>query len=170
MAITEQVDSYRFLDGITRKLVKNWIRLEPQREIPWTSLSKPLGESTVALVSSAGLALKSDRPFDQAGEKKNPWWGDPSYRMIPRLASAEDVELYHLHIHPRLVRQDMNTIFPLQRLRELEDCGEIGRSANNHYSYMGYILQPGELLEKSVPSMIRQMKQDHVGIVVLVPG
>jgi D-proline reductase (dithiol) PrdB len=170
MIETKQVDSFRFLDGITKKLVKTWIGLETQREIPWTPLSKPLEECTVALVSSAGLALKNDRPFNQEGERQNPWWGDPSFRILPRTTKAEDVKLYHLHISPHLVEQDLNTLFPLQRLLELEHCGEIGQAASNHYSYMGYILQPQVLLSESVPSMIRQLKQDKVDIVLMVPG
>jgi D-proline reductase (dithiol) PrdB len=169
MLASKEVDSYRFLDSVTKKLVRSWIRLETPREIPWTPLSAPLEESTVALVSSAGLALKTDRPFDQEGERLNPWWGDPSYRVLPREATTEDVTLYHLHVHPRLAEQDINTFFPLQRLLELEGCGEIGRSATHHYSFMGYILQPEVLLEESVPAMIRQMEQDGVDVVVLVP-
>ena len=170
MSISKQVDSYRFLDRLTKKLVQTWIGLESPREIPWTPLSRPLSESTVALVSSAGLALKTDRPFDQEGERQNPWWGDPSYRVLPRTATAEDVKLYHLHIHPRVVEEDLNTLLPLGRLMELEAGGEIGRSAANHYSFMGYILQPQTLLEDSVPAMIRHMKRDGVHVVVLVPG
>lgn len=170
MSISKQVDSYRFLDRLTKKLVQTWIGLETPREIPWTPLSRPLAESTVALISSAGLALKTDQPFDQAGEKQNPWWGDPSYRVLPRTATAQEVKLYHLHIHPRVVEQDLNTIFPLQRLLELESRGEIGRSAANHYSFMGYILQPQTLLAESVPAMIQHMKRDGVNVVILVPG
>jgi D-proline reductase (dithiol) PrdB len=169
MLKTEQVDSYRFLDRTTKKLVESWTELETPREIPWTPLSKPLEESTVALISSAGLALETDHPFDQDGERKNPWWSDPSYRAIPYSARAEDVNLYHLHVHPRLVEQDLNTFFPLQRLLELEARGAIGRSAANHYSYMGYTLQPQILLDVSVPAMIQQMQQDGVNIVVLIP-
>ena len=72
--------------------------------------------------------------------------------------------------HPRLVEQDLNTVLPLQRLLELEDGGEIGRSAPNHYSYMGYILEPQALLEQSTPALIRHMQQDGVNVVVLIPG
>ena len=167
---TRPVDSYRFLDRLTSKLVQSWIELETPRQIPWAPLSKPMAESTVALVSSAGLTLKADRPFDQEGERRNPWWGDPSYRILPRTVSGEDVGLYHLHIDPRLVERDLNTLFPLQRLLELEACGEVGAAASHHYSYMGYILQPRTLLEQSVPAMIRQMRHDGVNAVVLIPG
>lgn len=170
MTVTQQVNSFRFLDRITKKLAQTWIELETLREIPWTPLSRPLEESTVALVSSAGLALKTDQPFDQEGERLNPWWGDPSYRILPHTAAEEDVRLYHLHIHPHVAEEDLNTLFPLQRLLELETHGEIGRSAAHHYSFMGYIMQPQTLLEESVPAMIRHMKQDEVNIVILVPG
>ena len=146
MSTSKQVDSYRFLDRVTKKLVQTWIELETPRNIPWTPLSRPLEESTVALISSAGLALKTDRPFDQEGERRNPWWGDPSYRILPRTATEADVKLYHLHIHPRVAEQDLNTLLPLQRLLEFEARGEIGRSATHHYSFMGYLLQPQVLL------------------------
>jgi D-proline reductase (dithiol) PrdB len=170
MSTFNQVDSYRFLDRLTKKLVQTWIGLETPREIPWTPLSKPLKECTVALISSAGLALKTDRPFDQDGERRNPWWGDPTYRILPRTATENDVKLYHLHIHPRVAEQDLNTVLPLQRLLELENRGKIGRSAANHYSFMGYILEPQVLLEESTPAMIRHMQRHEIDVVVLVPG
>lgn len=170
MSISKQVDSYRFLDRMTKKLVQSWIELATPQEIPWTPLSKPLAESTIALISSAGIALKTDRPFDQEGERRNPWWGDPSFRILPRTLTVGDVKLYHLHIHPCIAEQDLNTFFPLQLLLELEKAGEIGRSAASHYSYMGYILQPKVLLEESTPAMIKHMKAEGVDIVILVPG
>jgi len=165
-----QVNSYRFLDGPAKKMVRSWIRKEQSQDIPWTPLSQPLSQCTVALVSSAGLSLKTDRPFDQAGERENPWWGDPSYRVLPWNTTGADVVLYHMHINPDLVEQDLNTLLPLQRLKELEAGGVIGSSAEHHYSYMGYTLEPKTLLEESVPAMIRQMKVDDVDIVILVPG
>jgi D-proline reductase (dithiol) PrdB len=165
-----KVDSYRFLDRTVKKMVRSWIRAEQPRQIPWTPLSRPLSKSKVALVSSAGLALKTDRPFDQDGERANPWWGDPSYRVLPRNATGADVHLYHLHINPHLAVQDLNTLLPVQRLQELEACGEIGASADHHYAFMGYILEPRTLLEESLPAMIRQMKLEDVDIVVLFPG
>ncbi|MGD9100812.1 MAG: glycine/sarcosine/betaine reductase selenoprotein B family protein [Anaerolineae bacterium] len=167
--MTKQVDSYKFLDRLTARVVKSWIAGESPREIPWTPLSRSLADCTVALISSGGVALKTDRPFDQQGERENPWWGDPSYRVIPRAATAQDVEIYHLHINPNFPRQDLNCLLPLGRLLELEQAGEIGRSAPQHYSFMGYILQPETLLQESTPAMIRQLEDDGVNVVVLVP-
>jgi D-proline reductase (dithiol) PrdB len=164
------VDSYRFLDGITRRLARKWAKMETPREIPWTAMSKPLTECTVAMISSGGLALKSDQPFDQEGERQNPWWGDPSYRVLPNTATEEDIEVYHLHVDPRFAKEDLNCLLPLQRLKELEESGEIGISAPSHYSFMGYIMDPEELLEKTAPAIIRNLQEDEVDVVVLVPA
>jgi len=98
--VTVQVDSYRFLDFVTRQMVKAWIAKEPLRNIPWTALRKPVRECSVAIISSGAIALKSDTPFDQETERRNPWWGDPTHRVIPRDARSGDVEFYHLHIDP----------------------------------------------------------------------
>ncbi len=168
--MTRTVDSYRFISGITRRMIKNWIKMEAPRPIPWTPLTKPLSECTVALLSSAGVALKSDAPFDQEGERQNPWWGDPSYRILPKDATEEQVRLYHLHIDPAYAEQDLDCLFPLQRLQELEDQGRIGRTSPRHYSIMGYILDPEELLTKTVPALIRDLKEDFADVVVLVPA
>jgi len=168
--MTNVVDSYRFLDGITKRLVKSWIKLEVSREIPWTPLSRPLAECTVALISTGGIALKTDRPFDQEGERRNPWWGDPSYRVIPNTTRTEDIRIYHLHINPDPAQSDMNCLLPIDRLNDLVASGIVGRAAPSHYSFMGYILKPQELLVKSVQAMIDQMRREDVNVVMLIPA
>jgi hypothetical protein len=167
--MSHEVDSYRFVDFVTRRVVEGWIAKERPKEIPWTPLKTPLRESRVALISSGGIALKSEEPFDQEGERRNPWWGDPSFRVLPRTATERDVEIYHLHIDPGFGRSDLNCVFPLQRLAELEDSGEIGAMAPRHYSFMGYVLDPTTLLEESTPAMIQFLEEDQVDLVVLVP-
>ena len=159
----------RYLDFGSRKLVRSWIRLEEPQEIPWAPLRKPLAESTVALVSTAGLALAGDIPFDQEGERRDPWWGDPSHRIIPKTATAPDVEIHHLHIDPAFAKRDINCLLPLQRLIELEEANEIGEVAESHYSLMGYLLQPQEMLEQSIPAIIQQMMDEQVDVVILIP-
>ena len=168
--MTKQVDSFFYIDGITKRIIKSWINLEPEREIPWTPLDKPLSECTVSLISSGGIALKTDTPFDQGGERQNPWWGDPTYRVIPKTATAKDIKLYHLHVDPTFVEQDINCLLPLQRLAELEAAGEIGRVAESHYSFMGYNLQPEQLLEETTPAIIRGIQDEAVDVVVLIPA
>ncbi len=164
------VDSYRYISGITRRMLRTWVEMEKPRPIPFSPLCKPLKQSKVALLSSAGIALKTDRPFDQEGERRNPWWGDPSYRILPKSTTQEDVRLYHLHIDPRPAEQDLNCLFPLARLKELEQLGEIGAAAEQHFSMMGYILQPETLLKETVPAMIHDLRAERADVVVLVPA
>ena len=168
--MTETVDSYHFTDAITKRLVKAWIKLEQRREIPWTALDKPLPECSVALISSGGIALKTDRPFDQEGERRNPWWGDPSWRVIPTTARTEDIRVYHMHIDPVPVEADMNCLLPIERLKELAGEGKVGSVAASHYSFMGYLLDPAELLEESIPAIIERLRSEQVDIVALVPA
>ncbi len=170
MSDLNEVDSNKFVSGITKRVIKTWISMEPTREIPWTRLAKPLQASKVALISSGGMALKSDRPFDQEGERRNPWWGDTSFRVIPRGTQREDVKVYHLHIDPSFGEKDYNCLLPIDRLVELEASGEIGKAAERHYVFMGYTPQPEKLISESVPAMIEGLKAERVDIVILIPA
>jgi hypothetical protein len=168
--MSKTVDSYKFISGITKRMVKTWIKLETPREIPWTPLEKPLTDCRVALLSSGGVALKTDQPFDQEGERQNPWWGDPSYRVIPQGTTADEIKLYHLHVDSQFVEADINTLLPIDRLAELECAGEIGSAAPSHFSIMGYNMQPIVLLKETVPTIVRNLKDEAVDVVVLVPA
>ena len=168
--MTHGIDSYRFQSGITKRMAKTWIGMEKPRPIPWTPLRKPLADCTVALVSSAGMALTGDRPFDQESERQNPWWGDPSYRVLPATTVTGDARLYHLHIDPAPATEDMNCLFPIERLNELAQAGVIGRAAPRHCSIMGYILEPAELIQGTAPAIIGHLREDGVDVVLLAPA
>jgi len=157
------------LDPATRRIMEAWVAREPKREIPWCPLPRPLTEATVALVSSAGVALATDEPFDQDGERANPWWGDPSFRVVPRDTRTADVRVDHLHVDTSIAARDLDCVLPVARLRELEKEGVVGRSAPSHYSFMGYLLRPEEFLARSVPAMIARMKEEAVDAALLVP-
>jgi hypothetical protein len=168
--MTKMVDSYKFVSGITKRTIQTWAKMETPRDIPWTPLEKPLYECRVALISSGGIALKSDIPFDQQGERQNPWWGDPSHRVIPRGTQTEEIKLYHMHVDPCCVEADINSLLPIDRLAELEDSGEISEAAQSHYAFMGYNMQPKVLLEETTPKIINSLKDEAVDAVVLVPA
>ena len=107
------VDSYRYLSPASEAIVKTMIALAPRDPVPWTPLRRPLSEATVALVSTAGLSMLADPPFDAEGERQNPWWGDPSYRVIPRTATEADIVASHLHIETGYIQQDLDVALPL---------------------------------------------------------
>jgi len=163
------IDSYRFVDFATRQIMKAWAGRQEPGEIPFTPLGKPLRECTVALVSTAGIARHDDIPFDQEGERRNPWWGDPSFRKIPLGTAEKDIRVYHLHIDPRFGEEDLDVLLPMRRLAELAIEGMVGRPAPTHYSFMGYLLDTTELMTKSAPAMAASMHDEHVDAAVLVP-
>jgi D-proline reductase (dithiol) PrdB len=163
------IDSYRYVDFATRQIMKAWAARQEPGVIPFTPLSKPLRECTVALLSSAGIARNDDRPFDQEGERQNPWWGDPSFRRIPLGTTEKDIRIYHLHIDPKFGEADLDVVLPMRRLTELASEGVVGRPAATHYSTMGYILEPTELVEKTAPEIAASLQAEGVEAVVLVP-
>ena len=164
------IDSYRFLDFASRQVMKAWAARQERGVIPFTPLAKPLSESTIALVSTAGIARTDDRPFDQQRERRDPWWGDPSCRVIPLGTTEQDVRLYHLHIDPRFGEADLDVVLPMRRLAELAREGIAGPPASRHYSFMGYILDPAVLVGETAPAMADLMRADRVDAVVLVPA
>ena len=164
------MDPYRFLPFMSRKVMKAWAERErPPTRVAWTPLTKPLSQCRVALISTAGLAMRSDEPFDQQGERDNPWWGDPSWRALPADAAAADVAIYHLHIDPAPARADLDVVLPATRLRELVDEGVVGEVAPRHYSIMGYSLDTTELVDGTAPELARALTEDEVDLALLVP-
>ncbi len=164
-----RIDSFRYVDFATRKTMQAWMKREDPDPIPWVPLSKPLRESRLCIVSSAALALHQDQPFDTDGERRNPWWGDPSYRELPAETRTGDVHVGHLHIDARAVERDLDCVMPLTRAAELVDEGVIGNLAPTHLTFMGYLLKTEEFLETSVQAMIERMRSEDVDVALLVP-
>jgi len=164
------IDSYRFLDFLSRQVMKAWAERREPGEIPFTPLAKPLSECTVALVSTAGVARNDDRPFDQERERRDPWWGDPSFRTIPLGTTEKDIRIYHMHVDPRFGEADLDVVLPMRRLAELAAEGVIGRPAATHYSVMGYILEPKELVETTAPAIAELVRAERVDAIALVPA
>jgi hypothetical protein len=81
-------------------------------EIPWTPLRKPVSDSTVVLISTGGVHLRSDRAF-----KLN---GDPTYRVIPKDVQRGDIAISHQAYDRTDALRDINLVFPIERLCELE--------------------------------------------------
>lgn len=75
-----------------------------------------------------------------------------------------------MHIDPGLAEQNLNCLLPIERLDALLEMGKVGRAAPSHFSLMGYIRDPRELLEKSIPAIIEQLRADAVDIAVLIPA
>jgi len=140
-----------------------WRRIDP---VPLTPLVKPLSECRLALISSAGLTLREQTPFDKSAKG-----GDVSFRQISSEASVANLVESHRSEsfdHSGL-EQDPNLAFPLDGARSLVSDGRIGSLAAMHLSMMGSITAPGRLIAHTAPEMAATLVADAVDIALLVP-
>lgn len=167
----KKVDGFRFLPPSLAAWIRAYIPAEAfTGDIPWIPPAKPLNQATVALVTSAGISLKSEPPFDMEREKREPTWGDRSYRRIPRNTTTDDIDANHLHIHTKYIKQDINVMLPLDRMVEFEQEGIIGNLAPTAYSYYGFQWESKEFLDEAIEPMASQMQQEEVDVVLLTPA
>ena len=140
-----------------------WRRIDP---VPWSPLTKPLGECRLALVSSAGFVLPRQPGFDSA-----PAGGDYSFREIPGDVEASTLVDCHRSdaFDHAAMRRDPNLAFPVDRVRELAQRGRIGSVASRHISFMGSISAPGRLVRFTAPEAAQVLVQDQVDVALLVP-
>ena len=140
-----------------------WRRIDP---VPWTPQRKPLAESRLALVSSAGFVLPDQERF-----QANLAGGDGSFREIP--ADADVSTLVDAHKSKSFdhsgMDSDPNLAFPLDRARELVERGRIGSLNHRHLSFMGSITAPGRLVRDHAPEAARRLVEDGVDVALLVP-
>ncbi len=126
---------------------------------PWVG-GPPLSQRRVAIVSTAGLQRLEDNTFTRQS-------GD--YRVLPKELAASDIFMSHLstNFDRTGFQQDVNIVFPIDRLKELEGEGVIGSVADFHYSFMGAIAP--EQMEASARKVAGLLKDDGVDAVLLCP-
>jgi D-proline reductase (dithiol) PrdB len=131
--------------------------------IPWTSVTRPLHEAKVALVSSAGVYHPHQEPFHASHLH-----GNSSIRFIATDMDMEELKIAHDHFDHKYANEDINVVFPLGRLQELQNNGHF-QVSDTHYSLSGYITRPIPALLNHVEKMIKQMEIEGVNLVLLVP-
>lgn len=120
----------------------------------------PLSAHRIAIVSTAGLHRRGDRPF---GENS----GD--FRIIPDDLPDEDLVMSHISSNFDRIGfiKDADIAFPINRLKELAADGVIGSVAKFHFSFMG-ATEPQDM-EPNIREIIHTMKADNVSAVFLCP-
>jgi len=128
--------------------------------IPWTPLRKPLSDSTVVLVSTGGVHLHTDRPFNING--------DSTFRVIPKDALPGDLAISHQSYDRTDALRDINLVFPIERLRELTDEHVIGQLAEDHYGFG--LMGSARRLMPSIKEVARHISESGVDLALLVPA
>ena len=128
---------------------------------PFTRPRRPLPQSRLALVTTAGIHGRGDTPFTGA---------DQSFRAIPANTPPSDIVQSHASIgfDRTAFQRDINVVFPIDRVRELEACGEIGSLSQTYFSFMGAQRPPYDrLLQETGPEVARRLRDEGVDIVFL---
>ncbi len=133
--------------------------------IAWASMRKPLAECMVALVSTAGVHLKSQPAHNVLDPH-----GDASFREIPEDTLASDLAVDHTHYDTTDANADPNCVFPIDRLHELAAMKVIGSVAPMNFGFMGFIPDGRLLRDTTAPIVAERLLNEGVDAVVLTPG
>jgi len=140
-----------------------WRRIDP---VPCAPLSKPVSACRVALVSSAGLVVPGEEPFDDGVRG-----GDFSFRVVPADTPVAALEEHHRSdsFDHAGIDADRNMGLPLDRLHELAAHNDIGSVAPRHISLMGSITAPGRLVKRTLPEVAEMLAADEVDVALMIP-
>ncbi len=126
---------------------------------PWAR-SPDLKDARISIISTAGIHPPSDPDFGK---------DSADYRIIPGGVKGSDLVMSH--ISPNFDRtgfaQDINVIFPIDRLSELVEGGVARSVGNNHFSFMG-ATDPRDM-EQQARKLAGLLKGDSIDAVILVP-
>jgi D-proline reductase (dithiol) PrdB len=145
---------------------------------PFTRPDKPVGASRLGLLSSSGHFVDGDdpRPFGIEGmtqEEAVDRIGDflkiePALSAVPVDTPGERLRVRHGGYDIRGAEADPNVVFPLDRLRELQQDGAIGWLASPAYSFVGACAQT-PLLKHAAPAWVARFREQRLDAAVLVP-
>jgi len=158
------MDSFKFFTEEYSQKIKKFPFIE-NHSSPWTPLEKSLNDSKVAIITTAGVHSKSQKPFDVESKK-----GDWCYREILKDQPSSELMVTHTHYDHSDADADINCVFPIDRLRELENEKIIGRLADMNYGFMGFIPNPTPLREGTAKEVAQKLKDADVDIVFLTAG
>jgi D-proline reductase (dithiol) PrdB len=152
--------------SLSRRFTESYTPWESE-DVPWTPVRELLRDCRISIVTTAGVHQRDQEPFDM----KDPN-GDPSYRVIDGRLPVEELMITHDYYDHADADRDINIVFPIERLREFQAEGVIGRVADRHYGFMGHIDGPHirTLVQKTGPEVARLLRKEGVDVVLLTPG
>jgi D-proline reductase (dithiol) PrdB len=134
--------------------------------VPQARLSVPLSQARLTLISSCGVHRKADPPLDVCHP-----FGDFRFQRVPSASRHDDLIIHQLKYPHDDADLDINVIFPIERLQELQAEGRIGPLAPNFFSFIGYNMDP-EKFERTVAADIAEavVHQERADCALLAPA
>jgi D-proline reductase (dithiol) PrdB len=132
--------------------------------VPFTPFEGELSKATVAIVTAGGVHLKDQEPFNIGDEL-----GDLGFRVIPPDADTSQLVATHHHYDHTDADSDINVVFPLDVLRDLQAEGFIGELARKHVGY-GYTQQLKAMYEGTAPQIANEIDRGSRADAVVLTG
>jgi hypothetical protein len=133
--------------------------------VPLAKLKKPLPESSLAFVSTAGVQTKGTLPFDTVHPV-----GDYTFRPVPSDSKPSDLEIHQLKYPTASAEKDLNVIFPVERLQELAKEKVIGGLTRNFFSFIGYNMDAERLEKTLAEDLADAVEAEKPDAVLLAPA
>ncbi|HEX9960051.1 MAG TPA: glycine/sarcosine/betaine reductase selenoprotein B family protein [Pyrinomonadaceae bacterium] len=135
--------------------------------VPFTPFDGDLSKATIAIVTAGGVHHRHEHePFNIIDDL-----GDLSYRVINPEIEVADLMVTHNHYEHIYADEDINVVFPIGTLRELQAEGFIGGIAKKHIGFMGYTMRLKDLYEQTAPQIAEEIdKGSRADVVVLTGG
>ncbi len=134
-------------------------------DAPLTRPSVPLAEATVTLLTSGGVSRACDAAWNP--DARNDFRLDE----IPPATASTAFQVHDSYYDTDAARDDINTVFPIDRLAEAADDGRIGAVAPRLWSgFMGRIYKRTQLTEEVAPAWADELRDDEVDLALLVPA
>ena len=144
----------------------NPYRWAQHQDVPFTRMTKPLRESRVALISTAS-------PYNPEAGDQGPW---SAYNASAKFTNvyamaidpAPDVRISHVgYDRKHTSAEDVNSYFPLARLREAEGGGRCGKLNERFYGVP--TLRSQRLTnERDAPAVLELCRADGIEAAILV--
>ncbi len=133
--------------------------------VPLAPLRRPLAQSRLTFVSTAGVQPRGTLPFDVVHPV-----GDYTYRRVPSHSPPADLEIHQLKYPTDGAHRDLNVIFPIERLQELAGEGVVGGLTPSFFSFIGYNMDP-DLLERTLAEDLAEaVAAEHADLALLSPA
>ena len=115
-------------------------------------------------MSTGGIYIKDEQtPF-------NPDRDDLTFREISKDVDTSSLAISHNNYDHTDAEKDVNVVFPIERLCELEDQGYIGEFATIAYTMMGRIFRRTALQQELTPQVLQKLTEARVDVFLLVPA
>lgn len=133
--------------------------------VPFTPFEGELARITVALVTAGGVHRRDQEPFNIADEL-----GDLGYREFTEDVDAADLKVTHHHYDHSDADKDINVVFPIDALRDLQNDGFIRDVARKHIGYMGYTMQLKAMYEGTAREIANEIDKGSRADAVILTG